>query len=683
MIQESDIFLLMRIFLARKPSPRAFEDLIGASKQDTALRILINDESYNNILLPMRDDGVMLHDRRDLKLSLEDTDWIAANLPLLDTTIERLDGVFSWYDLYIALLRDARLEAALMTLPGEGGRSDRLRRVASEIAVRGRPPLPAPDSLREGSAYVPVLGSASGGIKAGRDLLKAISEGLDIQAVWTRLQDLFTKGSADIIWLSRQLPEPGDDTAKIDPAIAHAIRYMAARCYGRQSMHDTAFDLTAELTQDTTQVEAMPVGDRTRLLKLHTISALRSGRLDYAIATCRRMVTRYPGDWEYYYQIGDSIAHTDPVEAVRYFRQALCFSEKIPAPLRIAMADFLHDQGHQDEATAVILTLLKDEKPFADVHAALANSAWRRGEHDLWRGHLARYFEVQGLTSDDIRLGDPNALFGIGEAHHDRRTDHDLITVIMTSWNAQATLAKAVASVRNQTLANIEILIVDDVSSDGTRALIQDLAAQDSRIRYLFNTVNVGTYCSKNRGIQQARGAYITFHDSDDWMHPQRLERHLAATTGPVMMSMSNWVRMTQEGRIMVRKGGGYQHKNPASTFMRRGVFEALGLFDSVRTGADTEMLWRIRNHFGMASVRDMSDVLGIGLHHEASLTTLGTSAFDALRYSPVRLKYWESWGRWHLDQMMGGDRIHIPYPYRDRAFEAPEEIVVRQFELG
>ncbi len=113
------------------------------------------------------------------------------------------------------------------------------------------------------------------------------------------------------------------------------------------------------------------------------------------------------------------------------------------------------------------------------------------------------------------------------------------VSVVMTSFNASATLELAVRSVLDQTVSNLELFIVDDRSEDNSREIIQALANTDQRIKPIFNDRNMGTYASKNQAVRQSSGDFITFHDPDDWMHNQRLESHLSAMKHGIMCSTS------------------------------------------------------------------------------------------------------------------------------------------------
>ncbi|OBF32962.1 hypothetical protein A5724_20215 [Mycobacterium sp. ACS1612] len=93
-----------------------------------------------------------------------------------------------------------------------------------------------------------------------------------------------------------------------------------------------------------------------------------------------------------------------------------------------------------------------------------------------------------------------------------------LVSVIMPFLNQETYLEEAVQSVRDQTLSDWELILVDDGSTDRSTALAHDLAAQDARIRYVEHPghENRGGSASRNLGVAHARAPYIAFLDSDD-----------------------------------------------------------------------------------------------------------------------------------------------------------------------
>jgi glycosyltransferase involved in cell wall biosynthesis len=114
------------------------------------------------------------------------------------------------------------------------------------------------------------------------------------------------------------------------------------------------------------------------------------------------------------------------------------------------------------------------------------------------------------------------------------------VSVITPVWNAAATLAETVASVRVQTVADWELILVDDGSSDASPALIADLARQDARIRPVGLPENRGTAAARNAGIRVARGRFLAFIDADDLWHPAKIAiqlDHMARTGVPFVFS--------------------------------------------------------------------------------------------------------------------------------------------------
>ena len=102
------------------------------------------------------------------------------------------------------------------------------------------------------------------------------------------------------------------------------------------------------------------------------------------------------------------------------------------------------------------------------------------------------------------------------------------ISIIVPVYNIIEYLPRCVESLRKQTYDKIEILLVDDGSTDGTAALCDALAAEDVRIR-VFHKQNGGSSSARNLGIQEATGEYLGFVDSDDYVEPDMYERLLQA----------------------------------------------------------------------------------------------------------------------------------------------------------
>ena len=99
----------------------------------------------------------------------------------------------------------------------------------------------------------------------------------------------------------------------------------------------------------------------------------------------------------------------------------------------------------------------------------------------------------------------------------------DKISVIIPTYNRAKSIIQSINSVLKQTYYNLEILIIDDCSNDNTESLISTI--KDSRIKYIKLKENKGASFARNLGIKMSTGKYITFQDSDDIYHINKIEK--------------------------------------------------------------------------------------------------------------------------------------------------------------
>lgn len=101
--------------------------------------------------------------------------------------------------------------------------------------------------------------------------------------------------------------------------------------------------------------------------------------------------------------------------------------------------------------------------------------------------------------------------------------NNPLVTVYIPTYNRIELLKRAIQSVRNQTYTNLEIIIVDDCSTDGTQEYLKQVSQEDKRIRYFLKEKNSGACVSRNIAIDNATGEYITGLDDDDYFLESRI----------------------------------------------------------------------------------------------------------------------------------------------------------------
>ena len=123
------------------------------------------------------------------------------------------------------------------------------------------------------------------------------------------------------------------------------------------------------------------------------------------------------------------------------------------------------------------------------------------------------------------------------------------VTVVLPVWNAGDYLAAAVESIRAQTLADWELLAIDDGSTDGSRQTLEDFARRDSRI-VVTSRPNRGLAATLQEGIDRARSETVALMNADDISHPDRLARQLAfLERHPTVAALGTQTRLLVDDR--------------------------------------------------------------------------------------------------------------------------------------
>ena len=129
-----------------------------------------------------------------------------------------------------------------------------------------------------------------------------------------------------------------------------------------------------------------------------------------------------------------------------------------------------------------------------------------------------------------------------------------LISVIVPVYDVEKYLSKCLDSLLAQTWRNLEIIVVDDGSPDGSWDIMQDYAARDSRVR-IFRKKNGGVSAARNFGMDTAEGEYLGFVDPDDWVSPHYLE-WMAEAMQEQGVPMASWTIWTCRRETASRRKG-------------------------------------------------------------------------------------------------------------------------------
>lgn len=181
------------------------------------------------------------------------------------------------------------------------------------------------------------------------------------------------------------------------------------------------------------------------------------------------------------------------------------------------------------------------------------------------------------------------------------------VSVIIPSYNSGKYLNEAIESATNQTYKNLEIIIVNDGSSDNTKEIAKDWQKKDERIKYLKHQTNQGLAKARNTGIKNSQSEYITFLDADDIWLPQKIEIQIKKIKElDADLVFSNWYIWDPEKGIKVKafETNPIQNKdllnlfikknfgNPSTAFLKKSSLEKVGLFDENLKSSEDYDLW-------------------------------------------------------------------------------------------
>ncbi|ETW11021.1 family 2 glycosyl transferase [Roseivivax marinus] len=263
------------------------------------------------------------------------------------------------------------------------------------------------------------------------------------------------------------------------------------------------------------------------------------------------------------------------------------------------------------------------------------------------------------------------------------------VTVLVAVYNGVQTLRTALSSLLAQTWRNLEILVIDDCSTDGTCDLVAETAARDSRVKLLKMQQNGGAYQARNLGLDHATGEFVTIHDADDWSHPTKIESQVRflIETPEVLGCTSEQARASDDLRFPKLRGSGRFIVFNTSSFMFRKdpVQPALGYWDTVRFGADNEFIRRMQAVFGQKTFRKLSTgPLSFQRISESSVTQSSITGLSRFGYYGVRREYYDA-QRYHHSSgtalRYSGNPSKRPFPV-PRMMEVPKAVLASEVRV-
>jgi hypothetical protein len=345
--------------------------------------------------------------------------------------------------------------------------------------------------------------------------------------------------------------------------------------------------------------------------------------------------------------------------------------QDVQAHLAVGRADYV--RRHTSQATPDVVTNSAESWYHWAVNLDLI-SPFRGVEPaslEVWQERFNAPFVERGL--DPMRFEATDSPFDT--VHTDApagSVDGPLISIVMPVWSPTESLLTATRSILEQTWANLEIILVDDHSPAGFEDVFARATALDERVSYHRMPVNGGAYRARNYGLSIARGEYLGIQDGDDWSHPRRLERQMAEFADPkVVATLSKAIRLHTDLYITRVGSLAFAHSAP-SLLMKREVFDALGPFDLMRKGADTEYIERIATVYGLKSIVNLKMPLSL---YQLTGGSLSREDFRPSWHRPARATYHSAFRHWHAKIAAGLTPPHSSLPDGSRAFPAPPDM--------
>lgn len=324
---------------------------------------------------------------------------------------------------------------------------------------------------------------------------------------------------------------------------------------------------------------------------------------------------------------------------------------------------------HEKARQAIQQALENDLHP--DLYLALANIETDIERRLHWLNKVYAYYELQPITFSSLDHPTYDHLQMKEQAIKVKKNQK--VTVLLPAYNAGEGLKVAVDSILSQTWENLELIIIDDCSTDHTLDIARHYEEKDSRVIVTSTGTNSGPYVARNIGLEKASGDYITVNDADDWSHEQKIEvqaRHLNENPH-IIANTSAHARLTEQ-LTLYRRGtpGRYLFPNMSSImFRRKEVCDKLGSWDSVRFAADGEFKRRLLRAFGEESFVDLqSGPLSLPRQSVSSLTASSAFGYHGF-FMGVRKEYVESFEHYYKK----AKTLYYPFPQTERLYPVPE----------
>lgn len=319
--------------------------------------------------------------------------------------------------------------------------------------------------------------------------------------------------------------------------------------------------------------------------------------------------------------------------------------------------------------------------PSSDLYLAAANSEDKIKDKIKW---INKAFAHQSISPVSYKSRSNTFYYDRLTAKRSTKKDktqkakQPKVSIIVPAHNAADTIATTLDSLLAQSWTNIEILVVNDCSTDNTQSVVQRYTERDDRVQCMKTKQNSGPYVARNTALKRATGDFITCNDADDWSHPEKIEiqaKNLMEDPS-IMANMSQWTRANND-LLFHRRGnpGYYTQTNASSLMFRNTVTDRLGCWDSVRFGADSEFIRRLTAVYGEDSIKSIDECLtSFSRKTPTSLTDGSVFGYHGF-FMGARKEYREGQIHHHEKAIS----LYYDFPMSARPFAVPEPMRIER----
>ena len=302
--------------------------------------------------------------------------------------------------------------------------------------------------------------------------------------------------------------------------------------------------------------------------------------------------------------------------------------KSLPREDRLLLAEIVGECGDWETAAYILEQFGLKKSNLPQYQFTVANRyAGSGGDPAKWLEAVNRVYSGNGFLSLSLP---PSTTTNLDQLNSESRfappiEDGPLVSVIVPTYEGAERIETALKSLVAQTWKNLEVIVVDDGSSDDNVDKLKRIVAAYPTVRLVPLENNEGAYVARNEGLRQASGDLVTVHDDDDWSHPQKIaeqveyfleHENLAGT-------ISKHARVTEDLRFTrINRRPMYSQNNMSSLLLRTVDARKLGGWDEVNRGADEEFTLRLQQVSGKKIACCSEIPLSFTRTHDRSLTS-------------------------------------------------------------